>query len=440
MLRRIRNAFLLGLGVLTLVAMLGARPALAGGVVGNGTAASCTEAALDAALSGGGLIKFNCGAAVKVIIFTSAKIINADTTIDGDSKIQLRAPGTFHFWINAGRTLTLKRLTVADANPGDGGAIYNAGVLNTNKVTFLKNWGGAIGNYGGTLNLTKTTFQANGATLHGGALYIYSGSVNIKKSMFINNAATQDGGAIYQKGGIVNIVSSTLYANTATAGGGGGAIWTDGVLTISKTTLNANHSGGWGGAIYVGSQANVQLNASTLFNNTASTVGGALDIVGGNVQLTNVTISGNRVTGNFPGGGIMMDSGSVDARFVTFANNQSSQAGSALFIQMGTFQAINTLFSKKGAVNCSGYDAVISLGYNLSTDSSCDLNAATDQKNVNAKLAPLGKNGGPTLTHMLKAGSPALNKGTPVNGVTADQRGQARPKGTHPDIGAVEAQ
>ena len=36
--------------------------ARAGGVVGTGTPASCTEAALDAALAAGGLVSFNCGA------------------------------------------------------------------------------------------------------------------------------------------------------------------------------------------------------------------------------------------------------------------------------------------------------------------------------------------------------------------------------------------
>src|SRR5438034_4786711 len=41
--------------LLILIAALGARPALAAGVVGTGTPASCTETALDAKLNGGGL-------------------------------------------------------------------------------------------------------------------------------------------------------------------------------------------------------------------------------------------------------------------------------------------------------------------------------------------------------------------------------------------------
>ena len=49
----------------------------AGGVVGNGTSTSCTEAAFNAALVGGGAITFNCGGP-KTITFTTFKEISAD--------------------------------------------------------------------------------------------------------------------------------------------------------------------------------------------------------------------------------------------------------------------------------------------------------------------------------------------------------------------------
>ena len=62
-----------------------AHPAWAAGVVGDGTPASCTEAALDSALSAGGSVTFDCGASSVTITITSTKIIGADTTIDGGS-------------------------------------------------------------------------------------------------------------------------------------------------------------------------------------------------------------------------------------------------------------------------------------------------------------------------------------------------------------------
>jgi hypothetical protein len=51
-------------------------------------------------------------------------------------------------------------------------------------------------------------------------------------------------------------------------------------------------------------------------------------------------------------------------------------------------------------------------------------------------LGPLANNGGPTLTHMPQAGSPAIDQGSGCPAI--DQRGAARPVGPACDIGAVE--
>ncbi len=70
--------------VLLLPAALGATPALANGVVGNGLPAQCTEGAFDTAFAAGGLISFDCGAAPWTITFTGQKLIlTGDVTIDG---------------------------------------------------------------------------------------------------------------------------------------------------------------------------------------------------------------------------------------------------------------------------------------------------------------------------------------------------------------------
>ena len=48
------------------------------------------------------------------------------------------------------------------------------------------------------------------------------------------------------------------------------------------------------------------------------------------------------------------------------------------------------------------------------------------QFNVNPLLGPLQDNGGPTFTHALLPGSPAIDAGRSV-GLTTDQRGAPRP-------------
>ncbi len=76
-----------------------------GSVVGNGTPDSCTEQALIAAVTKGGVVTFDCGAAAHTITVTSQIDVKKDTVIDGGGKVTLsgskrrasftsRAPGT----------------------------------------------------------------------------------------------------------------------------------------------------------------------------------------------------------------------------------------------------------------------------------------------------------------------------------------------------------
>ena len=81
----------------------------------------------------------------------------------------------------------------------------------------------------------------------------------------------------------------------------------------------------------------------------------------------------------------------------------------------------------------------ISLGHNLFSDVPNLTVAPTDLVNTNPLLGPLADNGGPTQTMALLPGSPAIDAGVAVAGVTTDQRGIARPQGTTPDIGAFES-
>jgi len=76
----------------------------------------------------------------------------------------------------------------------------------------------------------------------------------------------------------------------------------------------------------------------------------------------------------------------------------------------------------------------------IGTGDGCSFVPATgDLVNVDPKLGPLADNGGPTLTHALLPGSPAINH-IPAGDcvVTRDQRGAFRPQGAGCDIGAYE--
>jgi len=81
-------------------------------------------------------------------------------------------------------------------------------------------------------------------------------------------------------------------------------------------------------------------------------------------------------------------------------------------------------------------------GYNIeSPGDTCGFEQGTDQVVPDPMLGPLQDNGGPTETHALLPGSPAIDQ-VPVEGcqVTEDQRGEPRPAGDGCDVGAFERQ
>src|SRR5438093_11228150 len=92
----VRTRFLVVLALLVFALLAATSSALAC-VVGTGTSVSCTEAALDACLPGGGsfdgTVTFDCGGAATITV-TGQKTIRADTTIDGGGVITISGGGT----------------------------------------------------------------------------------------------------------------------------------------------------------------------------------------------------------------------------------------------------------------------------------------------------------------------------------------------------------
>jgi hypothetical protein len=503
---------LVQLGILILAGItLITVPAQARGVVGTGTPGSCTYDALIAAMVGGDLVTFNCGAVPVIIILTTpGGVIPApNTTIDGGGLITLSGQNAERlFFVSSGASLTLRNIVLTNGfSGGDGGAIYN--------------------NLGGVLILEKTTIRNSTASLSGGAIVSY-GPLTITDSLLEGNRAL-NGGALFPRfpAAQTTIVNSVLRDNhtTDTTNGWGGAIlaWDGAPVTIERSDIFSN-SGRLGGGIYIFPNSSVTLNGGTLHDNTAFNLGGGLFNDTGTATLTNVTLSGNQSTGNDGGGGGVYNTGTATLTNVTLSGNQSTGnasvgggvyntgtatltnvtlngnsaiAGGGVFNTNGTATLTNVTLSGNSAiqgggvfnnngtatltnVTLSGNSAVLegggiehfgtsgrilalknsivanspaggncyqisisqssitSNGFNLSGDTSCAqfLNLASDRNNQNPLLGLLANNGGPTLTHLPQADSPARDNGSGCP--ATDQRGAARPVGPACDIGAVE--
>lgn len=389
-------------------------PAQAGGVVGNGNPLSCTDAAYAAAMAGGGLVAFNCGAA-PVTINVNTQVIGPGmtTTVDGGGLVTLDGENLRQLLlILNGGTLYLRNITLTRGRWSSGGAINNAP--------------------GGTLDLDGVTIgqsvaEGGSAGAGGGAIYS-QGTLRIDRSVLLQNQARNSlspawaGGGLKVGGGTATVRNTTFIANSANYGA---AIYQpQGTLTLENVSLinnvawpyNNGTSPGQGGAIYT--FATLHMTNTTFAGNVADTGGGLFAANFSNSTLLNVTINANRAD---LGGGI-------------YNNSSNSVSLKNTIVADSRFRN-----DTPDSLNCDG-PSITSLGNNIISDGSCFAGLPTDQKNTDPLLGPLADNGGPTqtFTFMPQAGSPAINSGTNNRCPATDQRGASRPFGPACDIGAVE--
>ncbi|NIM95961.1 MAG: hypothetical protein GTO18_19860 [Anaerolineales bacterium] len=281
---------------------------------------------------------------------------------------------------------------------------------------------------GARVTLENFTLQ-NGNSSYGGGGQLTNGELTLNNSTITNNTASDAGGGLangtweMEGSKTLTLNNCTIDGNTVTGHNGVGAGLYNGqsanliinASTISNNTIIANYE--YGGGIYHSpSTSSVILNNSTISGNSAAGEGGGIFSRYGSFLIKNSTVTNNSTDGY--GGGIS-SSGSVTLQNSIIAGNSSPAFGPDCF-----------------ARNDPGPTNHISNGYTLiGDDTSCKLTAGPgDLINIDPLLGPLQINGGPTLTHALLVGSPAMDSGNPSapgSGGTscelADQRGIVRP-------------
>ena len=331
--------------------------------------------------------------------------------------------------------------------------------------------------YGSGFDMANSQVYSNSA-YEGGGIYFqappppYSvSSVRIEATEIYSNVASLSAGIENSAGDsnvAVVVVNSHLHDNAA--GFYGGAIGNYATLVIGNTTLDANSASNRAGGIYnyggTTAGATITITNSTLSGNVVSgstngPAGGGIYNEGGTVRLTSDTISGNSVAGG-SGGGIYNGltliggaGGTLNITNCTIAGNSApgGNGGGITNVVPGTATVQNTIIANNTALTAtSGSDFAgrfSSAGYNLIANTNGMTfggSFSTCLFNVNPLLGPLQNNGGPTPTHALLPGSPAIDAGI-SGGLTTDQRGFARPYdtllpnaagGDGADIGAVE--
>ena len=361
--------------VVSLFSLLGAAFPLQAGAagsaqVGDGSAASCTEAAFDDALAtvqsnGGGLITFRCGLNPHTIVLTDAKAITTNVRIGRQISPNITLSGggvntNALFRVQGGASLQLNRLTLSDVDSGnDGGAVVvngdgsveindsvienniafqggglindGTGLVEINRSTFRGNEadfkGGAILNRNGTVEINDSTFEGNYSEWWGGAIFASedAGVVRIKGSQFIGNSSRLEGGGIHNADdGLVQIWHSSFSENEVISGGAdGGAIanFDTARVEVWDSAFTANHAPDVGGAIHNEDDGVVMIHSGTTF--TGNTTDGGGGAIWSQNSGSTLSISGTTFTENFAlfNGGAVWSGGVLEIADSSFTNN-----------------------------------------------------------------------------------------------------------------------
>lgn len=268
-----------------------------------------------------------------------------------------------------------------------------------------------------TLNITNSTFQFNtgsglqNSVVDGMGLYLWANGADLTATLdkvkFNGNFAAASRGT--------GLFVAATSASVAT-------------VDTRNSTFSGNHSGTSGGGVFLSSSSGgatvATFKNSTFSGNSVSASGGALAAVPAsvapvNVQFDHCTITNNTAAAS--GGGISSTSPATITLASSIVSNNTGPAGPDIF----------------GTVTSNDYNHI------GNTAGATITGTTANNSTGDALLGPLQNNGGPTLTHMPAANSPAVNAiPNGVNGCgttfVTDQRGLARPDAVQCDKGSVE--
>jgi hypothetical protein len=240
--------------------------------------------------------------------------------------------------------------------------------------------------------------------------------VVITSTTIIGNSSRYDPGIYVGPVDSLTISDSTISGNVTESfgftSGGGMRLKRTGPVAITNTTINGN-SASFGGGVYA-------------------------DELRSGTTIVNSTISGNQ---SVYGAGILArvvpDSEPIRIVNSTIADNVGTDSAGGLVVfqglsgYLGRVLLDHTIVASNPGGDCrviaTDPSLIVSDGFNLASDDSCNLTDPTDLPSVAPLLSPLADNGGPTRTHALAPGSPAIDAGAPTS-EPFDQRGVARPQ------------
>lgn len=341
--------------------------------------------------------------------------------------------------VGFGGAVELNRVTVTDCHSSGTVPLVFAGAVD---VTTLDMTDSVIS------DSTATATGINGTAVGGGTYA--SDDMTLVDSTISGNAVTAPwgvndgyltiGGGAYSRGNLV-LTRSTISGNSVEAtndgeNARGGGVFVRGVATLDSSTIDGNTADGAGGGV---------------FKEVFSNYGDPPPPQDTKLIVTNTTISGNTATS---GAGIATSRPLHLANSTIAFNHATEAAGGVMFLLSGVYDAEGTLTAQSsiiasntsdgtGATDLGADDVLAASGANnLVVSADAAITLPGDTLASDPLLLPLASNGGPTRTHALAEGSPAIDTGNNAAELDFDQRGEhfARVSGSAADIGAFERQ
>lgn len=282
---------------------------------------------------------------------------------------------------------------------------------------------------------------------------VSSGTLQLTDSVVGENPRT----GVHVAGGELLLVGSRVEGNgsfyAGTSLGGGVEIAAAGRAVLRQSQVLGNHNGG------ILNYGELLLLDSTVRGNFAG-LPAISNYAGATATITRSLIADNRLGERAVSGEVTLDNrGSMNVLNTTFSGNEGNGVANAgtmnlSFSTLAFNSGYGFLFSESAAgtvyltsnlIAGNGNDCYLPTGgdrrpslsgRNLDTDGSCRFSTTVALDSL--QLSELADNGGATLTHALRTGSPAIDASTgscPAN----DQRSRARPFGDQCDVGAFEA-
>jgi VCBS repeat-containing protein len=351
---------------------------------------------------------------------------------------------------------------------GMGGAVYSFGCytrvsdsqMNSNKVgaLFLSSGGAMKNTFASYTEMDRCQLNDNTSGGGGAMANDYYGILQLNDSTMLRNSVSgvigaNGGGLRNDEAGQAVLTRCTISGNSATGRAKGGGLYNEctmvriatypvifaSTLTLRNCTISSNLVDGQG---IFGIPLTAQ--GAGIFN-------GSSKKAAANTFISACTIYGNRATNGLShvGGGVFSTARSSVNLSTALTNNGLSLVEFA-----------NTLLARNEPQDCNNSTLtvttfMVSLGYNMDSDGTggneCLLSDSLLSSDAqfrtagNPLLGSLQNNGGPTPTHALLPGSPAIDVGAPDGYLSTDfspaddQRGLARSLGGRRDIGAFES-